>query len=140
MDDNKIIALTHRCAACSIELGEGHLITSAYVKADVTRFDRQVDLGLAGANVRGMWVHLDCAKPSRLNWKMNPDLQTCLRCQKSIETRDDVQPVFQVTNPRMVNPRDPSDVGVALNERMYFVHADCRNPGLDKKSTHILLG
>jgi len=139
VDDNKIIALTHRCAGCGKTLGDGHIITSAYFKSEISRFDCQVEFGIVGANVRALWLHLDCQKPSRSDWRMHPDLQTCLRCHKSIEKRDLVQPVFQVTDPRAVNPGDTTDVGVALNERIYFVHADCTNPGLNKKSTHILL-
>jgi hypothetical protein len=50
-----------------------------------------------------------------------------------------IQPVFQVINPREQNPLDPTDVGIALNERVYFLHADCSNPGLNRHSSNILL-
>jgi hypothetical protein len=50
-----------------------------------------------------------------------------------------IQPVFQVVNPREVNPADPEDIGMALGDRIYFVHADCENVKLDRKSGNILL-
>jgi len=139
VDSLRIEALMHRCAACSRRLEDGDMIASAYIKEDVAHFDKQVELGIVGADVRVMWVHLDCQKPSRVEWRMNPDLQTCIRCNMKIGMKDVVQPCFQVTDPDARSSTDPTDRGIALNERIYFVHADCKNPGLDKRSTHILL-
>ncbi len=118
---------------------DGHLVTSAYFQSEIKHFGKQVELGIIGADVRTLWVHLDCQKMSRFHWNMTPDIHTCMRCSQPIAARDVVQPVFQVTDPQAQNPSDPTDKGIALNERVYFVHADCRNPGLNKKSHHILL-
>lgn len=61
---------------------------------------------------------------------MRPDLQYCIRCRQSLRTDHIVQPVFGVDNPNAINPADPTDRGVTLGERIYFVHVDCGNPAL----------
>jgi hypothetical protein len=139
LDSLKIEALAHRCAACDKGFVDTHLVLTAYLRHDLRSFERQVELGIIGAQIRNVWVHFDCQKPSAKEWKMTPDIQQCVRCKKHIAATDMVQPVFQVLDPRAVNPNDPSDVGISLNERVYFVHCDCANPGLNKHSSNILI-
>lgn len=102
-------------------------------------FENQIDLGLIGANVRNNWLHFNCDKPLRTDWAMYPDLHSCIRCKKKLEASDLIQPVFQVVNPRAVNPSDATDIGIALNERVYMVHCDCFNPQLTNRSSNILV-
>lgn len=61
---------------------------------------------------------------------MRPDIQYCIRCRKHLGTTDIVQPVFGVENANAVNPADPTDRGLSLGERIYFVHVECTNPKL----------
>ena len=136
-DSLKIEALTHRCASCGDKMRDSDLVTSAYFKSDIRHFGRQVELGIIGADVRALWVHLNCQKRDYASWNMTPDIHNCIRCKKLLENKDIIQPVFQVVDNRAVNPQDPTDVGVALNERIYFVHCDCQNPSL--KSSVILV-
>lgn len=133
-------ALAHGCAACGCSFQDRHRIVSVYRTSDVTSFYTQVELGIIGSQVRNFWKHLSCDDPTlrHSDWHMNPDLNHCIRCNKALSQKDMVSPVFQVTDPNAVNPDDTSDVGIALAERVYFVHADCRNIALNKSATNIL--
>jgi hypothetical protein len=139
MGDLKIEALANKCVSCSKLFKDGHLVFAAYWQRELTSFEKQVDLGLLGGNVRNTWLHFNCDKPLRTDWAMYPDLHSCIRCKKKLGTSDMVQPVFQIVNPRAVNPNDFTDVGIALNERLYLVHCDCTNTQLDHRSTNILV-
>jgi len=126
LDTERIIALSHRCAACEHVLQDGDLIVSGYFQKDVRTTQTHAELGIIGANIRTLWFHLNCNKKGRNQWHVYPELQTCFCCGKKFQANDIVQPAFQVTNPRAVNPSDPTDVGIALNERIYLIHYDCR--------------
>lgn len=139
ISDLQLEALAHNCLICDKQFRDGHLVFAAYWRKDLVSFETQIDLGLIGANVRNTWLHFNCDKPFRTDWAMFPDLHSCIRCKKGLAATDMVQPVFQVVNPRAVNPRDFTDVGIALNERIYMVHCDCTNPQLTQRSTNILV-
>lgn len=139
LDTERIIALSHRCAACDHLLRDGDVVVSGYFQKDIRITHTHIELGIIGADVRTLWFHLDCHKKRKDEWRMYPELQICIRCGKNLEAKDIVQPAFQVTNPRAINPSDPTDVGIALNERIYLVHYDCRNTSLDKNASNILL-
>jgi len=139
LGDLRIEALTHRCAACDTELVSQHLVLAVYWHKQLRAFERQVELGLLGAGVRNVWSHFSCEKPLITSWVMNPDMHNCIRCKKILGKEDLVQPVFQITDNKAVNPLDPTDVGIALNERVYFTHCNCANPKLDKQSSNILV-
>lgn len=135
----QIEALSHNCAICGKGFSTQHLVLAAYFQKSIRDFERQIELGLIGANVRNVWVHFSCQHPLITSWAMNPDMHSCIRCKKSLSDKDLVQPVFQIIDAKAVNPSDPTDVGIALNERVYFVHCDCGNPRLDNKNSNILL-
>jgi hypothetical protein len=135
----QIKALAHNCAVCSKPFEDTHLVLAAYWHKSVRSFEKQIEIGLIGADVRNTWVHFSCDKPLFASWSMTPDIHSCIRCKQKFAANDMIQPVFQVINPHAVNPLDPTDVGIALNERVYFVHYDCKNPGLNRQSSNILL-
>lgn len=139
LGDLQIEALAHNCVSCGKPFKDGHMVFAAYWGRDLRSFENQVDLGLLGANVRNTWLHFNCDKPLRTDWAMFPDLHSCIRCKKKLGEKDMVQPVFQVVNPRAVNPNDPTDVGIALNERIYMAHCACENPHLTNRSSNILV-
>lgn len=139
LNDLRIEALSQHCAACSQPLADTHLIYASYWVRDLRSFEKQVELGIIGSSARNVWVHVDCDKPLYKSWNMIPDLHTCIRCKKKLGDKDMVQPVFQVINARAVNPSDPTDIGIALGERVYLAHCNCSNPGLDKQSSNILI-
>lgn len=139
LSDLQIEALAHGCAKCAGVFKTTHLVTAAYFHSSVKTFEAQVEIGLIGQNVRNLWLHFDCDKPTYASWNMTPDIHICIRCKKRFAKDDVVQPVFQIIDPRAVNPSDPTDVGLALNERVYFVHAECKNAGMNKKSSNIIL-
>lgn len=133
-------ALAHGCATCSTAFNNRHRIVAVYQSGQVTSFYAQVELGIIGSQVRNYWTHVDCSDPTLKDtrWHMHPDITHCIRCNQSLSKKDMVIPVFQVTDPHAINPADPTDVGISLAERVYFVHADCKNQGLNKKNTNIL--
>jgi hypothetical protein len=140
LDDIRTVALTHQCAACQKSLLTQHLVVASYW-ADVVRdFALQIDIGIIGAGVRNVWIHFDCAKPLITSWAMTPDIHSCIRCRKNIDRHDLIQPVFQVIDAKAVNPNDYTDVGIALNDRVYFMHSDCKNTTLAGGSSSILFG
>lgn len=136
----QIDALAEGCADCGKPFEDAHRIRAAYAAKDIRSFERQVELGIIGANVRNFWVHVDCTdlKLTDEHWNMNPDIHHCIKCGKSLESDAIIVPVFQVIDPKAVNPDDPTDTGVALGERVYFIHADCKNTKLNKRNTNIL--
>lgn len=139
LDNLRIEALTHNCAKCAKHLTVQHLVIASYWVKSVKDFSQQLDIGIIGANVRNVWVHLNCEKPLLTSWDMTPDIHICVRCKKSLGKEEIVQPVFQVINPRAVNPNDPSDVGIALNDRVYFVHCDCTNTTLRNDGSNLIV-
>jgi len=139
LDDLRIEALAHGCATCSKPLNEGHRVLSAYHVSELRSFSRQAELGIIGAGARNFWTHVECANPAlaKGSWAMHPDIHHCIRCGNKLSAKDIVNPVFRVDDPNMVNPSDPGDRGVALGDRIYFMHADCKNPAL--KSSSLLI-
>ncbi len=140
MDSLLVKAIAHRCAACSSHFAPQHLVMAAYRHSTVRHFGDQVEIGIIGADVRNLWIHFSCDKPLITSWIMTPDLHNCIRCKKRLEDNHMIQPVFQILDAKMVNPADPTDVGISLNERVYFVHCDCGNPALNAHSSNILVG
>jgi hypothetical protein len=134
LDDNRIVAAAHRCLMCEKALKDRDKIRSAYYQKDLVSFEKQVELGIIGSNVRSFWIHVDCANPALEGFNLNPDVHHCIKCSKSLAKEDVVTPVFQVIDPDAVNPEDPTDKGIALNERVYFIHADCVYPSLSGRS------
>lgn len=132
LSTNQIVALSRQCARCTALLGSGHVVVATYVRHTLERFSNSLDIGLMGQGVRNIWAHVDCQKPLLKDWNMHPDLHTCLRCKKKIAAHDMIQPVFQVLDSAAINPIDPTDVGITLNDRVYFSHCECHNPTLSK--------
>jgi hypothetical protein len=94
-----------------------------------------------GAGVRNFFIHLDCEDPELLKgWFVLPSIHHCIRCNGALKPADMVQPVFSVEDPKVRNPNDPTDLGVSLRERIFFVHCDCKNPGLNRASGNIITG
>lgn len=129
---NVLEMLAHGCAGCGRAFKSSERVCSIYRAQDITSFEQQVELGIIGAGVRNHWVHLYCSDPTLKDHSLKPDIHHCIECRTSLDKKDMVMPVFQVTDPRAVNPLDPTDVGLALAERVYFVHGSCRNKALDK--------
>jgi len=136
--DISLETLAHGCAACSHPFKVAHRICSLYKADEIRSFSVQVELGIAGAGVRNFWVHLLCKNPTLEGYLLKPDIHICVECQNKFERDDMLIPVFQVTDPRAVNPLDPTDVGLSLGERVYFVHGSCRNKTLTKDSANVL--
>ena len=140
LNELRIDALSQGCARCGKTFADGHRLLAGYFVKDVRSFEKQIELGIIGANVRNLWIHLDCDDPhlSR-GWEMTPDIQHCIKCKAFLKKEDVVSPVFCIDNPRAMNPEDPTDMGITLRERVYFVHTDCTNPGLNRGASNILL-
>jgi len=136
LNDLRIEALTHGCARCSKPLTLNHRVLAAYFVSELRGFSHQVELGIIGAGARNFWTHVECDNPKldKGSWYMHPDIHHCIRCGKTLTTKDVVNPVFRVDDPNMVNPSDPGDRGVALGDRIFFMHADCKSPALVKGS------
>lgn len=140
LSDLQIDALSQGCARCSKVFADGHRLMASYFVKDVRSFERQVELGIIGARIRNLWVHVDCEDPSlQKGWIMTPDIHHCIRCKSFLKKEEVVVPVFGIDNPQAVNPNDPTDVGISLRERVYFVHVDCTNPTLTRGSSNILI-
>jgi hypothetical protein len=138
MNSLLIEALAHSCANCSKPLRTTERIHAAYFLEDVQSFAKQVELGIIGGNIRNAWAHLFCNNRTLKGFKLQPDLHCCVVCKKHFGKNDLVIPIYQVLDPRAINPNDPTDVGITLAERVYLLHHDCRNISLDQKSTNIL--
>lgn len=135
----QIEALTHGCAACGASFNSGAFVHAVYFKSAIRNFEKQIEIGIIGATVRNFWVHASCTAPSIGAWSVVPDIHTCVRCKQRLQDKHIIVPVFQIVKARAVNPNDPTDVGVELGDRVYFMHADCKNGTLDKQSSNILI-
>jgi hypothetical protein len=139
LSDLQIEALAQGCGNCGGSLKAGNRVLAVYHASTVRSFAQQVELGVIGASARNFWVHLWCEDPKlEKGWHMHPDIHHCIRCSDPLHKQDVVVPVFQVVDPEAVNPADSTDKGIALGDRVYFVHVDCKNGRLDKKGTSIL--
>jgi len=135
----QIEALAHGCASCGKPLLSGTRVLAAYHVSEISSFAEQVELGIIGAAARNFWVHLWCGDPKLMKgWHMHPDIHHCIRCNEPLHKKDAVVPVFQVVDPAAFNPDDAADKGIALGDRVYFVHADCKNSRLDGHGDSIL--
>lgn len=137
--DKQIEALTHGCAKCGSNFKPDEFCTSGYSMDSLASFEKQIELGIAGQEIRNIWLHVNCGEPKLDSWNMQPDLHVCIKCKKGLESNDVVQPVFRIDNPSVTNPNDPEDVGLTIGDRVYFIHAECDNPGLNKSHGNILL-
>jgi hypothetical protein len=140
LGDLQIEALSQGCARCSKTFADGHRLIAGYFVKDVRSFEMQVELGIIGAQIRNLWIHVDCDDPFlQKGWNMTPDIHHCIKCKKFLQKEEVVAPVFGIDNPRAVNPSDPQDIGISLRERVYFVHVDCSNPTLTHNASNILI-
>lgn len=137
--DRQIEALAQGCAKCAQPFKDTDLLHAAYWQKDVRSFENQIELGILGYGIRNLWFHVDCKAPSIRSWNVTPDIHSCVRCKKGFSSSDVILPLFQIVNPKAVNPEDSSDVGIELGDRVYFMHADCRNVRLDSASSNIIL-
>jgi len=138
--DLQIHALGGGCAACSKPFVLNHRVRTAYCAGDIRSFETQVELGIIGRGVRNIWVHVECSDPALLkDYNMTPDIHHCIKCHAFLKKEEIVSPVFSIDDANAMNPNDPTDRGLALRERVYFVHADCRNPLLRGQASNILI-
>jgi hypothetical protein len=140
LSDLQIKALGNGCAACGRPFVLNTRVRTAYHQQDIKSFETQIELGIIGAGVRNIWLHVDCEDTQLLKgWNMAPDIHHCIRCHAKLRKEEIVSPVFSIDDADAVNPADPTDRGLALRERVYFVHADCRNTMLRNNSSNILI-
>lgn len=130
MDDRRIEALASRCLQCTGLLADRHRVIVTYFTKDILQGQQLHELGLFVGSLRPMWRHVDCADPMMEKYAMRPDIHYCVRCRKALRELDAISPVMQVLDARAVNPSDPTDTGLALGDRIHFVHADCGNRDL----------
>lgn len=134
MDSVRIDALASRCLCCCTLLGDAHRVIPAYRAESLLYARQEHELGLFVGDVRPMWRHVDCADPKLLRYAMRPDIQYCVRCRQALRAADAITPVMQVVDPKAVNPNDPTDTGLALGDRIHFVHVDCGDRTMMDKS------
>lgn len=127
MDSLRIDAVSERCLVCTAPLARRHFVVPTYLAHDLLYAKQHLEVGLLVNGVRPMWHHVDCADPSLKRYNVLPDIHYCLRCRRQISNYEVIQPVFCVDNPRAVNPKDPTDVGMTFGDRIYFRHVDCTN-------------
>lgn len=132
MDGVLLDAVSRLCVVCSQPLCALHRVVGAYRAEDLFSSAPDVEVGLFVGSGRPLFRHVACEDPTLKNWKMRPDIQYCIRCRKGLATRDVVQPVFGVQDAQAVNPLDPTDKGLTLGERIYFVHVDCKNTDMSR--------
>ncbi len=138
--DQQIHALGNGCASCGKPFVLNTRVRTAYQQRDLKSFEFQVELGIIGSGVRNIWVHVDCEDTQLLRgWNMAPDIHHCIKCHSKLKRDEIVSPVFSIDDANAINPNDPTDKGLALRERVYFVHADCRNKTLNNQSSNILI-
>jgi len=138
--DLQIYALGGGCASCSKPFVLNHRVRTAYCAGDLRSFENQMELGILGSGVRHVWMHVECSDPALLKeYNMSPDIHHCIKCHSRLRKEEIVSPVFSIDDANMVNPADPTDRGLALRDRVYFVHADCRNTTLNNQSSNILI-
>ena len=130
MGSIRLDAVASRCVRCCQVFRDRHRLLGSYRADDLVYARDAHEVGLFGEKVRPYWIHVDCQDPTLYQWNMRPDVTYCIRCRKAVQTHDYVQPVFGVLDGKAVNPADPTDVGVLLSDRIYFIHADCRDSGL----------
>jgi len=133
-----IETLSHGCVDCGQPFQIADRICSIYRAGEVRSFETQIELGVIGGGVRNYWIHLYCHNHKLKEHGLKPDIHHCVECRKGLAKDDLVIPIFQVTNPRAINPLDPTDVGISLAERVYFIHGNCRNIAMNKQSTNPL--
>lgn len=131
MDGILLDAVSRLCVTCCKPLQGLHRVVGAFSVEELLSADPEVEVGLFVGNVRPLFQHVSCDDPTLSGWNMRPDLQYCVRCRKGLRRKDIVQPVFGVQETQAVNPMDPTDKGLVLGERIYFMHADCQRPALD---------
>lgn len=130
MDGLRLDAISSRCIVCCRELGVRHRVLGSYRVSDLVYARHELEVGLFTGNVRPLWMHVDCADPTLYKLHMRPDVTYCIRCRERLRTHDVILPVFGVDQGEAVNPNDPTDRGLMLSERQYFMHADCKNPSM----------
>jgi len=127
-----IEVMAHTCAVCEKGLKSTDRITSLYKCSDISTFAKQAELGIAGGSTRNYWAHLFCDNTNLGGYLLQPDIHSCIECKRALTRQDLVIPVFQVMNPRIVNPADITDVGLELAERIFFIHHNCRNTKINQ--------
>lgn len=139
MDELRLDALTSRCVACAKILVEYDRVTAAYAMGDILQMqpDHLFEVGLFDGSVRPMLCHAVCSDPQLRIWNVTPNITHCVRCHIAFQRHDVVHPVFGVIG-RATNPSDPTDIGLQLNERIHFVHMDCKDTA--KKNSPLILG
>ena len=130
MDGVLLDAVTKRCIGCHQELAVYHRVLGGYRAGELFSSDPGAEVGLFVGNARPLLQHVSCQDPTLATWKMQPVLHNCIKCRKALQKADAVQPVFGVQDAVALNPHDPTDVGLTLGDRIYFIHVDCKNPGL----------
>lgn len=130
MDGVRLDALTYRCVTCCQALDVRHRVLGSYRMSDLVYARHELEVGFFTGETRPVWSHVDCADPSLERWNMRPDIQYCIRCRVGLKKTDIVQPVFGIEQTNVVNPADPTDKGLVLGDRVYFIHADCKRPSL----------
>jgi hypothetical protein len=130
MDGRRLEAIATRCVTCRQVLDARHRVLGAYRVSDLVYARHEIEVGFFSHGARPLWRHVDCLDTTLARWKMRPDIQYCIRCRKHLHTADIVQPVFGVENANAINPVDPTDRGLTLGERIYFVHVECANAKL----------
>lgn len=138
LDTIRIEALNSQCTACGNPLHDRERIVATYPVSSIRSFEKQIELGILGAGIRNYWVHLDCTNPFLQGYSMIPDITHCIHCKNLLTPTDIVLPVFQVTGVNVANPEDPTDKGLTLGDRVYFVHANCKNRNLKGDSGNLL--
>ena len=128
MDGVRLDALTYRCVTCCQALDVRHRVLGSYRMSDLVYARHELEVGYFSHGARPLWRHVDCADPTLKGYNMRPDIQHCVKCRKRLAKDDIIQPVFGIENANAINPADPTDRGLTLGERIYFMHADCANP------------
>jgi len=140
--DRQIEALHHGCADCGKQFQDRDRIITLYRTSSILQcmglFKDPIEIGIAGGEARNSWVHYNCQDRALGSVSLIPEIRMCLVCKAKFSKDDMVIPVFQIIGNDVVNPSDPTDVGIALGERVYFAHHDCRNQRLDKKRFNIV--
>ena len=127
MDGLLLDAINKRCVVCAQAFGALHRVLGAYRAEELFSSVPEVEVGLFVGGCRPLFRHVACDDPTLKAWQMRPDIQYCIRCREPIQNRDVVQPVFGIQDAHAVNPFDPTDKGLTLGERIYFVHVECKN-------------
>lgn len=130
MDGVRLDLVTRVCISCGHNLKIRDRVMVAYTASSLFSAGPEYDVGLFDGGARPLLRHVDCQDPTLKSWKMKPILHSCIRCRNPLKKNDVVQPVFGIESPRTVNPHDPTDVGLSLSDRIYFIHVDCKRTDL----------